>query len=91
MTHTTLALNLDKYGQILWGRAIPRREGFQKLKTIGFRIDCNLNRETILWRGLEGILARVISTRREFETGGCLKLELLAVWGRKCVRERVER
>ena len=88
--HTALALDLDKDGEVSGGLAVPRREGLEQLETFRLGVDRDLNGGTVLRRGLEGVLARVVATRREFVSGGVGELERLAVSALKGVGQGVE-
>ena len=91
LTLTALALNLDQNREISRGLAIPGLERLQLLKTVTLRVDCNLYAHTVLRRGLEGVLARVVSTWRKLESGRVRELERFAISTGKSIRERVER
>ena len=87
---TAFALNLNKDGQIPRSLAIPGREGLQQLETLRFGVDCNLNGSPVGWRGLEGVLARIIATRWELEATWSLEFKFLAIGSGKRISERVE-
>lgn len=74
-----LALDLDQNGHVLRILLVPWLEGLQELQTIALRIDGNVDGHTIFWRGLEGVLAWVVTGRGELESRGLGELERLSV------------
>jgi hypothetical protein len=60
------------------------------LEAIRLGIDRDLNCGGVFRRRLEGVLARIIATRRKLEAGRSFKPELLAVRSRETVGEGVE-
>ena len=90
MVRCALALNLDENGEIGGSLTVPRLEWLELLETIALRVDDNLYGGAVLRRCLEGVLAGVVSARRELIAGGVRELEGLAVRSSKGVSERVE-
>jgi hypothetical protein len=85
-----LALDLDEDRNIFRGLAIPRLERLQELKTVGFRVDGDLDGSTVGGRSLESVLTGVVATGRELVAVGSIELELLTVSADEGVSQRVE-
>ena len=90
MVGCTLALDLNEDRKVSGGLAVPRRKGFEELKTLRLGVNGDLDGETVLGRRLEGVLARVVTARGELVTVGGGELEGLAVRANERVGERVE-
>jgi hypothetical protein len=89
-THTALANNLNQDRAVLGIFAIPRGERLEELKTVALGVNLNLNVGSVGRRGLEGVLASIISTGRKFVACGGRELEGLARGSRNGISERVE-
>ena len=74
-----LALDLDEHRHVEQVLAVPFIEWFQKLKTVGFGVNVDLQRRAIGWWSLVGVNTWIESLSWELVTRWCLKLELLAV------------
>lgn len=85
-----LAENLDQDGEVMRLLAVPWLEGLEELKTVRSGADNDIDRSTVLRWGLEGILSRVIATRRKLVAGGILELEGLAISASEGVGQGVE-
>jgi len=85
-----LALHLNQNGQVLRVLAIPLLEGLEELETVTCGLNHDLDREAILRRGLEGVLSRVISARRELKSRRSGEFERSARGGGQGVGKRVE-
>lgn len=86
-----LALNLDQDWQVRWVFTVPWLEWLKLLKAVAGLLNDNLNGSAVLRRGLEGVLSRIVTTRRELVAGGVREPERLAVRAIQSVGERVER
>jgi len=90
MIRRALAFDLDQDRKISGGLSIPRLEGLEKLKTFRGWTDSYLDSSTVLRRGLEGILPRVVTARGKFMTAGILEFERLTITANEFVSDRVE-
>ena len=87
---TALALDLDEDGEVRGSLAVPGLEGLEQLETFRLGVNRDLDRGTVLRRGLEGVLARIVSTRRELIARRVREFELLSIRACEGVCKRVE-
>ena len=66
-------------GEVGRGLTVPWREGLETLETLRLGVNGNLDRRTVLRRGLEGVLTRVVTARGELVAVGVGELERLAI------------
>lgn len=86
----TLALGLDQDRKVGRGLAVPRLERLEELETVRLRVDRDLDADTVLRRGLEGVLSGIVATGRELIAAGVRELEGFSITADELVGEGVE-
>lgn len=86
----TFALGLDQDRKVGRCLAVPRLERLEELETVRLGVDRDLDADTVLRRGLEGVLSGIIATGRELIAAGVRELEGFPITADKLVGEGVE-
>lgn len=87
---TALALDFDQDRKVSGSLAIPRLEGLEKLKTVAGGVDSDGNSSTVFGGRLEGVLTRVVATRRKLVARRVRELEGFAVSAGESVGNGIE-
>lgn len=87
---TALAADFNEDREVGRSLAVPRSERLQELETVAFRVDGDLDAETILRRRLEGILTGIITTRRKLISTGVGEFKGFAIRASQGVCKGIE-
>lgn len=90
MISGALSLGLDQDRKSLGVLSVPGGERLKKLKTVGGRVDDDLDGRSVSRRGSVGVLSGVVTVRRELLSIGVGELEVLSVSSLERVGEGVE-